>query len=403
MSRRKPKILFVSHDAGRTGAPIGLLAFMRWLREHAHYEMAALLRSPGPLESSFRELGPTVTLGKSLWNRTRLGRRVRRHLPASLRDETATVRRMFADGGYDLIYSNTMTNGTVVRALTPFEKPVVTHAHELEYWISRTGSENLREVIGHTTAYIAASGAVRDNLIRNHGIAGEKITVIHEHIRELPTVPSTADRERAKELLGIPARAFVVGGCGAEHWRKGRDLIPQLLVALRRRHLGTDFHFVWVGRSGTDDEEYALSHDLRMAGVEPLFHSSGEVEDPFPYYAAIDAFALLSRDDPYPLACLEVAALETPVVCFSNAGGIPEFVRDGCGLVAPYLDVDWMAGDLTHLANSPELSRACGLRARAKVARENTVDKTAPLLQSVIEEAWENRRVERLSPQHNVC
>ena len=41
-------------------------------------------------------------------------------------------------------------------------------------------------------------------------------------------------------------------------------------------------------------------------------HTSGEVQNPFKIFPAIDVFALLSRDDPYPLACLEVAATETP-------------------------------------------------------------------------------------------
>ncbi len=387
MTKAVAKILFLSHDAGRTGAPIGLLAFLRWLRANSDFQFGILLRSHGPLEASFREVGSTVTLGASVLRRTRLGRRLRRWLPRGIREETAKIRKMFSAGGYDLIYANTLTNGAILESLTSFGVPVITHVHELEYWITRSGPENLRQVLAHTTAFIAVSQAVRENLIRNHGVPAEKITVIYEHIRELPPIPTPAEKTAARQALGLPEGAFVVGGCGAEHWRKGRDLIPQLLLALHRHRPDRQIHFVWIGRPGTDDEEYALHHDLRVAGVESSFHPSGEVADPFKLFPAMDVFALLSREDPFPLACLEVAATGTPVVCFADAGGMPEFVRDGCGFVAPYLDVDKMAADIVRLASDPELSRACGSRARAKVERENLLATTGPQLRAVIEKS----------------
>jgi len=393
MSAAAPKILFVSHDAGRTGAPIGLLAFMRWLRANTDYGLGTLLRSPGPLEASFRELGPAVTLGTSFLFRSRLGRRVRRLLPRKFGEETGKIRRIFKKGSYDLIYSNTITNGGALEVLASFGVPVITHVHELAYWIWRAGAENLQRVLAHTNAFIAVSEAVRENLVRNHNISEKKITVIYEHIRELPPVPSAAQKASAREAFGIPAGAFVVGGCGAEHWRKGRDLIPQLLLALRRHRPEKDIHFVWIGRSGSAEEEYNLQYDLRTAGVEAIFHNSGEVENPFELFPAIDVFTLLSRDDAYPLACLELAAIETPVVCFAGAGGMPEFARDGCGFVAPYLDVDAMAKHIIRLADAPELARTCGHRARAKILHENTLDTTARQLHAVIESMLGSERL----------
>jgi glycosyltransferase involved in cell wall biosynthesis len=362
-----------------------LLAFLRWLRENSDCDFGILLRSPGPLEAELRQLGPTVTLGTSLLSRTRLGRRLRGYLPRSLQTERRKIQGMFAAGSYDLIYANTMTNGAILEALASTGVPVITHVHELDYWIWRSGAENLRQVLAHTTDFIAVSQAVRENLIRHHGVPESKITVIYEHIRELPPVPSAEEKASARQALGIPDGAFVVGGCGAEHWRKGRDLIPQLRGALQRQGPARNVHFVWIGRPGTAEEEYALAHDLRAAGVETCFHASGEVDNPFQLFPALDVFALLSREDPYPLACLEVAATEIPVVCFENAGGMPEFVRDGCGLVAPYLDVERMAQDVLHLAADPELSRTFGRRARAKVGKGNLLGTTAPQLLGVME------------------
>ena len=382
---RAKGIFFITHSAGRTGAPIGLLAFMRWLHVNTSYRVGTVLGSPGPLEASFRELGPTLTLGTSVLTRSRFGRRLSRWLPREIREETRHIRRLFSEGTYDLIYSNTMTNGVVLAALAPFQVPVITHAHELEYWIRRAGPENLRQVLARTTAFVAASQAVRNHLVRAHRVPAEKITVVHEHIRDLPPLPSAEEKLAARQALAIPDQAFVVGCCGAEHWRKGRDLIPQFLVALRRKQPWGEFHFLWVGRPGTNEEEAALQYDLRQAGVQTRFHSTGEAVNPFVYYPAMDVFALLSRDDPYPLACLEVAAMGKPIVCFANAGGMPEFVQGGGGFAAPYLDVDAMASAVIRLATDVGLAKDCGEHARAKVARENTLETTAPRLQAVIE------------------
>lgn len=385
MSDFKPRILFVTHDAGRTGAPIGLLAFMRWLRAGFGWEMTSLLRSPGPLEPEFRSLGPATTLGNSFWSRNRIGRRLGRFLPRSVQNERGRIRRLFSENAFDLIYSNTVTNGSVLRSVCDFGVPVVTHVHELEYWIWRSGPANLRDVKACTHHYIAASKAVQENLVHKHGIAASAVSVIYEHIRELPSTPTAGERAAARSELGIPQDAFVVGGCGAEHWRKGKDLIPQLLVALNRRQEGAPIHFVWVGRQGLAEDEYELMHDLRTAGVDAQFHSTGELADPFRIFASIDVFALLSRDDPYPLACLEVAGTGVPVVCFAGAGGMPEFVNDGCGYVVPYLEMESMAQAIVHLAGDPLLARRLGERAREKVGQENTLATTGPQLKRVME------------------
>ncbi len=380
-----PGILFVSHGADRTGAPIGLLAFMGWLRQNTDYRLGTLLCTPGPLADEFRAYGPVVTLGAGPLALTRLGRKVRRFLPRAVREETARTRRAFTGGRYDLIYSSTITNGRVLSVLASFGVPVVTHVHELAYWIWRTGEENIRRALAHTDAFIAVSQAVQTHLVQRHAVPAEKISLVYEHIRALPPVPTPAEKAQARRSLDIPRDAFVVGGCGAEPWRKGRDLIPQLLAALRRLAGIGEVYFVWVGRKGTAEEEWTFRHDLRGAGVERFFRASGEVSDPAPLFASFDVFALLSREDPYPLACLEVAATGVPVVCFDGAGGMPEFVRDGCGSVAPYLDVEQMARDIAALAGDPARRDACGRRARAKVAAENTLDATAPRLCAVVE------------------
>ena len=61
MRPSSPSILFVSHDASRTGAPMALLTFLRWFRANTDYRFEVLLGSGGALEPAFEALAPTTT------------------------------------------------------------------------------------------------------------------------------------------------------------------------------------------------------------------------------------------------------------------------------------------------------------------------------------------------------
>src|SRR5258708_36960703 len=53
----RPRVLFVSHDASRTGSPMVLLTLQRWLRANLDIDIRTLLLEGGPLEAEFEALG----------------------------------------------------------------------------------------------------------------------------------------------------------------------------------------------------------------------------------------------------------------------------------------------------------------------------------------------------------
>jgi glycosyltransferase involved in cell wall biosynthesis len=380
------RLLALTHDAGRTGAPIGLLAFLQWWRRESNQPVASIVRSPGPLVPAFQELGPCLVLGDTWLHRTRLGRRLLGRLPAGIGQQRRALLDFVKRQAPSVVYASTLTHGTLLDLLSPLGLPTVSHSHELEYWITRAGPENLRLVRQHTHHYLAAAEAVRQHLIDPLGLPAEQITVVHEHIARLPDLPAPAIRQRERERLGLPAGAFVIGGCGAEHWRKGRDLIPGLLQAVRRRLPGRDVRFLWIGRPGSAEEERTLRYDLRLTGTLDAYVTSGEVKDPFPLYAALDAFALLSREDPFPLACLEAAAAGAPVLCFEGAGGMPEFTRRGCGLSVPYLDLHALAEQIAWLDAHPDDARTMAAAARREVEAAHLPHRTGPRIAKVLQQ-----------------
>ena len=82
---------------------------------------------------------------------------------------------------------------------------------------------------------------------------------------------------------------------------------------------------------------------------------------------ASDVFLLSSREDPFPLVCLEAADCGVPIVCFAGAGGMADFVGSTCGGVAPYLDVPAMAQALSSLLGDEMKARRLGNQAKEKV------------------------------------
>jgi glycosyltransferase involved in cell wall biosynthesis len=374
------RVLFVGHFAGRTGAPMVLLHLLRWLRQNTGLEFEVLLRQGGPPEAEYATVAPTWVLPSQYANAA-LSSRVR---AAANRVAGEVQLRRIANKPWDLIYSNTITNGKEVAVLSAGKIPVITHVHELGYWIERSGRKNLALVKQQTGHYLAASSAVKSNLVEEHKIPEDEITVVPEFIA-IPNARPQSDPLRIRGELGVPAGAFLLGGSGGEFWRKGRDLIPQLLQAIEARAPQAGVHFVWVGQPGNAEEEQNLKHDLEKVGLASRFHLVGEVTNPSEYFDALDAFVLLSRDDPFPLVCLEAALLAKPIGCFADAGGIPEIVGEDAGFVVPYLDLAAMAEKLVSLFASPALRRTLGENARNKVQEKCAVDVAAPAVLEIME------------------
>jgi glycosyltransferase involved in cell wall biosynthesis len=93
----------------------------------------------------------------------------------------------------------------------------------------------------------------------------------------------------------------------------------------------------------------------------------GSVANTLPYVLAADLFLLPSREDPFPLVCLEAADCGVPTVCFADAGGMPAFVGEEGGAVVPCLDVQAMAKQAIQLLTNRDLLRSAGESARQKV------------------------------------
>jgi glycosyltransferase involved in cell wall biosynthesis len=380
-------ILFVSHNASRSGAPLLLFTFQKWLKKYTDIKFETIIRETGPLVDSFKSI-PQEVVSPVLESRYKqyikiIANRIFKYHHASYQKAWL---HSYKDKRYRVIYSNTCTNGAIVENLRKPGVRIITHIHELDYWITTSGKKNWALVKEHTDTFIACSVAVANNLSCKYNIPSEKIEIIPEFIEIEDKSLKSDEKITLKNSLGIPEKAFIVALSGAETFRKGKDLLIPLANAC---HLiergGNPIYFLWIGRIPEEEHLYWFTHDAKHLGIQDRIKWIGETDNPHQYFSLSDAFAMISREDPFPIVCLEAALHRKPIVCFADAGGIPELVEKDAGFILPYLDLTAMAERLLELRDNSKLASSMGAKAAEKVKTCYSVNVIAPKIHEIIQ------------------
>ncbi|QHT70540.1 glycosyltransferase family 4 protein [Rhodocytophaga rosea] len=277
-----------------------------------------------------------------------------------------------------LIYANGIGTGVLLDFLSFLNCKVISHIHELEIGIQANGSNNLALLKKYTSHYIAVSKAVKHNLISKHTIPEKVISLVYEFV---PVVEVEKSRQLFQEFE-IPETAFIIGAAGSVDIRKGADLLILLAKEIAEKDNGNLCYFIWVGNK-PEEHSYFLQ-DIYKLGLEKNVVFTGLKKNPLPYFNSFDVFVLLSREDPYPLVCLENALLSKPILCFDQSGGMPEFVENDCGFVVPYLDIKAMAAKIIELQSNSVLKTRLGNNARRKATDQHNVHVAAPKILDII-------------------
>lgn len=340
----RPGILFVSHEASRTGAPIFLLDLIQFLSDKLDLEFYILFCRGGELVSAFQPFGSVTVLPS-------YGR-----IPPQ-------IMQIIKRSNIKLIYSNTISNGAVQSQLKRLGCPILCHVHELAFSIENYfGEDNLARVKDTTTWYLAGSKAVMDYLVHKIQVPFEKVLLAYPFVKPV----SEFQVGEMPAPLEFEPGTIVVGACGTISWRKGPDLFLQV-ANLTLRQVNVPVVFVWVG--GPLDGDYIqLRYDVEQMGIDRNVIFTGRVQNHLRYFSQFDVFVLPSREDPFPLVMLDAASMGVPIVCFDKAGGAPEIVEADAGIITPYMDVESMSDAIVTLIKDTDLRKKMGERAREKAA-----------------------------------
>ena len=311
------------------------------------------------LEELHREISPLQDLRAMV----HLARLIRRERPAILHTHTAKagavgrIAALLAGPARPPIIVHTF-HGHVLRGY--FSRPVALGFRALERRLARV-----------TTALVAVSPEVRDDLVRLGVAPKEKFVVIRLGIELAERVASNdTARAETRRALGVPADAYVVG------WIGRMTAVKRTTDVMRgfRRLLdeGVDGYLCLVG----DGPDHArLERQAHELGIVRRCLFVGYQDDVARFYDAMDVLVLPSANEGTPVSIIEALAAERPAVA-TRVGGVPDVVRDGIdGYLVEPGDASALAARLAELARDPLRRRQMGREGRTRVLERYSVDR----------------------------
>lgn len=384
-----PDAVVISHDGSRAGAPIVLLRFLDWLRRETTVDVDVILLHGGGLEHEFERFGARILGGNQsrLWMLQRGLTNLGFGKAAAALAFARQAPTMYLHRKAPVYLLNSVGSLPVLRFMPRSASgKVVLYVHELDDSFERTvGPAAWALLSPRVDHFIACSERVGEMLRERQGVPAERISVQPGFVHEQHIEPLRSTHLRRK--LGIAPSAIVIGASGRPEWRKGPELFVRVASELRHRRPDLDLHFVWLGGPVDDSPGWKVVHDVEAAGLLDRFHLTGESERPAEIMATFDVYAVTSREEPFPLAMLEAAALGKPIVSFDNGGAV-EFAATGGDRpnaeIVPYLDVHAMATAIERLADDPTHREDLGRRGQEHVLRTHVTAIGAPRLFDIL-------------------
>lgn len=329
LSRRTdaPRLLLIGHDAFPGGAQHNLLAQGRVLRHSFGVDIQFLLLDGGRLEDAYQQAAP-LTIATTE--------------PAV----RVNLKALFAQG-----FTHAIINTTAASHILPLVEaagidPIVL-VHELPHIIREKNLTAGARAALRSRLTIFAAAFVRDELLNALGMEStERTLILPQGCYKTISYHSNAGAQLRIEF-GLTERDKLVIGAGYADMRKGFDLFLQLWRVLRNMKSDGRICLMWIGDMDPDLKDW-LGGEIADAEVTGTFRMAGYREDMHAVFSAADAFALTSREDPFPTVVLEALSAGLPVTAFDRSGGIPEMLRETQeGDVVPYCDVTAMAAAIT--------------------------------------------------------
>jgi N-acetyl-alpha-D-glucosaminyl L-malate synthase BshA len=216
----------------------------------------------------------------------------------------------------------------------------------------------------------AVSSYLKDETCRAFGCESHDIDVIHNFVD-----PDVYNREKYPPLLRNqfgPSKPILMHVSNFRAVKRVRDVVR--VYSEVNRELPCVLVMI-----GDGPDRPAAEEEARMLGVEHSVSFLGKLEQIAPLLAAADLFLLPSQTESFGLSALEALASGVPVVG-SNAGGLPEVVRDGeTGFLCTVGDIPGMAAASLAILQDPlrwaEMSRLAAADARERFSRDAIVTK----------------------------
>jgi glycosyltransferase involved in cell wall biosynthesis len=278
------------------------------------------------------------------------------------------VTALLRGGGFDVVHTHCAKAGAVGRlAARRAGVPWIVHTyhgfpfHAFQSAARRAAYVAVERRLGSITDVALCVGAgVAADAVRL-GLAGpERVRTIGVAVDAATRGPLA--RQRARQVLGLPADAAVVGAVGRLTYQKAPEDFVAALALLGR----PDVVGVWIGGG-------ELARDVAAAvppGVRLVL--PGERADVPELLPAFDVFALPSRYEGLPTAVVEAMVAGVPVVA-TAVNAVPDVVRPGeTGMLVPPGRPETLARAVRYLLDHPATATGMARNAARFVAGRYT-------------------------------
>ncbi|ANN65093.1 glycosyltransferase family 4 protein [Bordetella bronchialis] len=359
------KILQLNFEKGWRGGERQTLYCMMAFRDAGH-EVELLARAGAPLAQRAAEQGFAVHAVK--------------HVPAQIAFLATRGRR------YDIIHAqtaNTVTWAVLTKSLhgrpVAFSRRTSFVVKPGEEW--KTGGKWRRVDLFVAISDMAAVEPRR---------LGIEPVIIRSAV--LPARVDTENLGRLSAEFKLPGKKIIATSAALIHDKDPLTMIRAVGELAKTR---LDFVFVHFGAGGNNEEQArALVAELGLQSTYLFAGFRKGVED---FYAAMDVFAMSSREEALGSSVFDAFLHRVPVVS-TDAGGLKESLADGRGILCPVEDYQALAQGMGQLLDDTPLRQAIVQRAYDYVRAEHDVrgmgDRYLAQFERVLRERGEARRVE---------
>ena len=350
-------VLFVSHEASRSGAPILLLNLMNEFRKE--YNVALICMEGGGILRKFHDMASWFIPPRSgVFN-----------VPAMFKRE---IGRLLERTDIAFAIVNTLDASEALRHLCKRGIPSIHLVHEFP--IHPGGRWGLKVSSLYADATVYSSRLLQRDAASKYPPAGtSKSRVLPQGIFhpscEAPAEDGGTSGKDLRAVLrkGLPDDALLVIGGGTVDYRKGVDLFLSCARKTMDRLPGHPVRFAWIGWGfhGQAAKPYPsfVKDQVEKHGLGEHFLALDEVPDFRRACEAADVFLLPSRLDPLPVVAQTAMDCGLPLLCFREATGVTEFLETDSEAsfgACPYMDVQAMTDKLTELLSDEVLRKKVG-------------------------------------------
>ena len=357
-----------------TTVPFSLVVFFSgqvgWMKRHG-FDVHAIA-SPGDLLDTFsrhcavpvhavpmsRRITPLADL-VALWRLYRTLRKLRPHIVHAHTPKGGLLGGLAA-----------WLAGVPVRVYTVHGLPLMTARglkRRLLRWSERIACRCAHQVfaVGHSIGQVVVQEgicpAARIKVLLSGSIDG-----VDGAGRFNPARVGQEARRSVRRKHGIPQDAVVLGFVGRIVRDKG-----MIELAEAWRTLRAEFPSLHMLLAGPFEPQDPVPADVEaLFRSDPRVHLSGHVAETERYYAAMDISVLPSYREGLPVAPLEAAAMNVPVVATRIPGCVEAVVDGVTGTLVPCRAAAALAAALRRYVSDPELRRQHGQAGRQRVLRD---------------------------------